>query len=156
MTLATGGLLPYMAFRNELKARTTSATVWPWHEIAGAAIEGRKGDQPNLALLALSRTGALEGCEVVPGLSLSVQSLGPGASTPLHDHSWWHIYLVQAGSGVIISGEEKSSRTLVANDVVFIPGWCLHALRNESDGPFVTLNVSNIAEQANLANFLPG
>ncbi len=156
MTLDRGGIVPYGAFRDSLAARRTGVAFWPWADVAQGLGARAGAERAGMALLALSRLPGLEGCETVPGLSLSVQSLEPGAATPTHAHAWWHVYLVQEGSGLVTCTEAGPPSRLARNDVLFIPGWCLHGLRNDGDERFTTLNVSNMAQQADLANFKPG
>lgn len=156
MSALEGRILPYGVFRDDLKTRAIAPAAWQWSAVGVALLEAHGREQPNLGLLALSREDGLSGCEIAPGLSLSVQSLGTSATTPRHAHAWWHIYVVQAGSGIVGWGEDGAERGLAANDIVFIPGWCVHALRNDGDATFVTLNISNMAQQADLGNFKPG
>lgn len=158
MSTFDGHMLPYARFRNDLKLRAESAAPVTWtQEAVNCALErAMDAEIPGLALLALSRTPELGGCETVPGVSLSVQSLGAGNRTPHHAHAWWHIYVVQSGSGLLTYGDGAPARRISLGDVVFIPGWCPHGLENDQEAPFLTLNISNMAQQADLANFRPG
>lgn len=156
MTVPDGGTIPYGVFRNELKSRRVDSVHWGWDEVSRSLAECHGAEQAGLGLLALSRTSDIAGCEIIPGISLSVQLLGPGQVTPTHAHAWWHLYVVQSGSGLLTCGEAAELRRITANDIVFIPAWCVHGLCNDGDKPFTTLSVSNMAQQANLANFKPG
>lgn len=158
MNALNGHLLPYGLFRSELKARSRapSPVIWTWDEVSLGLDRATNVEIDGLGLLALSRTAEISGGEIVPGLSLSVQSLEPGSGTPQHAHAWWHIYIVQSGSGLLSCSDRTPARRIGLGDIIFIPGWCEHRLENDGDAAFVTLNVSNMAQVADLANFLPG
>jgi gentisate 1,2-dioxygenase len=158
MSASDGHILPYGVFRADLKIRGQDSAVatWAWSTVLENLDRSMDAELPGMALIALSRNQHLAGCETVPGLSLSVQCLAPARKTPHHAHAWWHVYVVQAGSGLLLWGNEAAGRTLSPGDVSFIPGWQPHSLENNGTKDFITLNLSNMAQQADLANFRSG
>ena len=152
----SGGYLPYGIFREALKHKKIEPSCWKWNALLDRIRASFDAELPGFSLLALSRTDALTECEIVPGISLSVQALAPDMATPRHAHAWWHIYVVQAGSGVVSFDDESEPQRIVPNDIVFIPAWCTHELKNDGPEQLVTLNCSNMVQQSDLANFRPG
>jgi gentisate 1,2-dioxygenase len=151
-----GGYSGYGIFREGLKGKCIEPVTWSWDQTT-RHLESRLGAElRGIGLVALSRDDTLSGCEVIPGISCSVQSLAPNSETPRHAHAWWHVFVVQGGTGLVIFGENRKQLRVGLNDIVFIPAWCTHELLNEEREPFVTLNLSNMPQQSDLANFRPG
>ncbi|WP_409908936.1 cupin domain-containing protein [Bradyrhizobium sp.] len=148
-----GCYLAYGVLRDALKSRTTVPVAWSWSRTA-AELETRVGAEiRGISLVALSTAASDATGEVVPGISFAVQSLPVDGQTPRHSHAWWHVFVVQSGSGIVGFGDGREAIRMTRNDVVLIPAWCVHELRNDGAEPFVTLNLSNMPQQADLANF---
>lgn len=155
MPVETGRTLAYGRFRQGLALAPQEPVLWNWAELLRDVEPASASEQARIAHLALAREGADPGAEVAPGLALSLQALEPGACIESHSHSWWHIFVVQAGEGVLRAGEPETEREMRAGDVVFVPAWCRHRLSNSGDARLTMLNVSNMVEQLRLSNFRP-
>lgn len=154
MTLRNGSFLPYTRFRVDLGGRKIAPVIWGWRELQEALGLARDKELAGMSLLALSRNEGVEGCETTPGLSLSIQSLQASRSTPVHAHAWWHIFVVLGGTGKLELFDQQEEKFLCPNEIIFIPAWCIHSVRNSGNEDFTMLNISNMIQQSELSNFI--
>lgn len=149
-----GSYHAYGVFRDDLKARRIEPVIWNRNQIA-RNLDARHGAEiRDVGLVALSRNDSLSGCEIVPGVAFAMQLLTPSSETPYHAHAWWHVFVVERGAGrIVFSDKEVRVET---SDIVFVPAWCKHKLLNDTKEPFITLNLSNMPQQSDLANFESG
>jgi mannose-6-phosphate isomerase-like protein (cupin superfamily) len=78
----------------------------------------------------------------------------PGDRTTPHEHAWWHLYFVRAGTGTMVFGDPDDTVGLDAGDIVFIPAWVQHHLENGTTDDLLLLNMSNLPQQGELNNLL--
>ncbi|WP_329164217.1 cupin domain-containing protein [Streptomyces sp. NBC_01387] len=91
--------------------------------------------------------------EIFPGASMTLQAVRPGESTTPHSHSWWHLYFIRSGSGVVVFDETQETVELSEGDVMLIPAWSVHHFKNgEADGDLLLLNMSNLPQMSGLHN----
>jgi gentisate 1,2-dioxygenase len=55
-------------------------------------------------IVALAHDNTLEGCQLTPGMAVSMQWLVPGSTLNGHAHAWWHLFIIQSGSGTLSLG----------------------------------------------------
>ncbi|CAI8994080.1 Cupin_2 domain-containing protein [Pseudomonas sp. IT-P74] len=145
-----GAFFSYKDFRQSLYHRTPVPKVWKGTELAGMreALEASDVD-----IVALAHDKSIEGCEVTPGMAIAMQWLNPGVTLNGHAHSWWHLFVIQCGSGVLTLGDADGVN--VSNgDVLLVPAWTRHGFVNTSKHePLAMLNMSNMPQMALLSNF---
>jgi gentisate 1,2-dioxygenase len=44
-------------------------------------------------IVALAHDNTLEGCQLTPGMAVSMQWLVPGSTLNGHAHAWWHLFI---------------------------------------------------------------
>ncbi|MFD9094943.1 cupin domain-containing protein [Streptomyces collinus] len=148
MPVQTGRQFPYLEFRRRHVRETPAPVVWPWETLAGELAEAEHSEYGTLTL-----AGPDGGHEIVPGTSMTFQSVRPGERTTPHAHSWWHLYFVRSGSGVLVLDETDESTELSDGDVLLIPAWWAHHFENRgTEGDLLLLNMSNLPQQAALHN----
>jgi len=120
---------------------------WHWRDIDAAQTDYPHGERGTVALVAEDRG---ESGEVAPGLSLAVQTVPPDTETGAHRHSFWHLYWVAAGAGLLVLADE-APLALSFGDVVYVPPWCMHRFSNhQSETPLVMFALQNLPQLAAL------
>ena len=136
-------------FRQSLNQPPLSARVWTHDELA-AMRESLAASEVDI--VALAHDNSLEGCKLTPGVAVSMQWLKPGAVLNGHAHGWWHLFVIQAGSGLLTMGEGEAVRAS-AGDVLLVPAWTRHGFVNTSASePMAMLNMSNMPQLALLSS----
>jgi quercetin dioxygenase-like cupin family protein len=64
-------------------------------------------------------------------ISMGTLELPPGSSLDAHHHAPPEVYFVTDGRGTVLLGGEP--RPVQAGDVVYIPGDCVHGVKNTGD-----------------------
>ena len=81
-----------------------------------------------------------------------MQWLKPGAVLNGHAHGWWHLFVIQAGSGLLTMGEDDEVRASTG-DVLLVPAWTRHGFVNTSaTESMAMLNMSNMPQLALLSS----
>ena len=62
--------------------------------------------------------------EGAPNFSMRLFEIGPGGSTPHHDHAWEHEVFILEGEGKLVG--DTASQPLTPGNVVFVPGGETH------------------------------
>jgi gentisate 1,2-dioxygenase len=145
-----GAFFSYKNFRQSLNHRPISPKVWKASELAGMR---RTLEASEVDIVALAHDKSLEGCEVTPGMAVAMQWLNPGVSLKGHAHAWWHLFIIQSGSGLLTLGDADEVN-VSPGDVLLVPAWTRHGFVNPSHHePLAMLNMSNMTQMALLSNF---
>jgi gentisate 1,2-dioxygenase len=145
-----GAFFSYKDFRQSLHHQPTSPKVWKGTELAGLpqALAASEVD-----IVALAHDKSVEGCEVTPGVAIAMQWLKPGVVLNGHAHSWWHLFVIQSGNGLMTLGAADEVN-VSSGDVLLVPAWTRHGFVNTRvDAPLAMLNMSNMPQMALLSNF---
>lgn len=145
-----GTAMAYEEYREHFKPETSAPVHWRWGAIADKLNAGKHGERGSLTL---SLSGAAQDCELLPGMAINVQVVPNGGRTRAHAHSWWHLFFVRSGSARAHLRDQEP-REIEAGDVLLVPAWTDHFFINESGSDLVLLSMSNLPQQAALANHL--
>ncbi|PMS35451.1 Cupin domain-containing protein [Trinickia symbiotica] len=148
-SVTEGRLFDYGQYRDHFADVPEQAVVWPWPQTAKSLAAARHGERGTFTL---TRDGTAAGCEIVPGMAINVQVVPPHESTRPHAHAWWHLFIVQSGSGVAHVGEHEEPVRLAPRDVLIVPAWCMHAFHCDADEALVLFSMSNLPQQKSLGN----
>ncbi|MVV47764.1 cupin domain-containing protein [Pseudomonas sp. PB120] len=145
-----GALFSYKDFRKSLHHQHVSPRVWKGAELTQA----RKNlEHSDVDTVALAHDTSVEGCEVTPGMAIAMQWLNPGVVLKGHAHSWWHLFVIQSGSGALTLGDADEV-SVSPGDVLLVPAWTKHGFVNTGTvEPLAMLNMSNMPQVALLSNF---
>lgn len=103
-------------------------------------------------IVALAHDNSTEGCKLTPGMAVSMQWLKPGTELNGHAHSWWHLFIIQSGSGELTLGDAEAV-SVSPGDVLLVPAWTRHGFVNTSAiESLAMLNMSNMPQMALLSN----
>ncbi|KAB0500317.1 cupin domain-containing protein [Pseudomonas vancouverensis] len=145
-----GAFFSYADFRKNLHHKPVSAKVWRHSELAGMRQTLEASD---VDIVALAHDKSLQGCEVTPGMAIAMQWLNPGVTLNGHAHSWWHLFIIQCGNGLLTLGDADEVN-VSSGDVLLVPAWTRHGFVNTSKHePLAMLNMSNMPQMALLSNF---
>lgn len=149
MNNVRGGFFSYKDFRQSLKRSPGSARVWKQDEL----VDMRQSlAASEVDIVALAHDNSLEGCRLMPGMAVSMQWLIPGSTLTGHAHSWWHLFIIQSGSGTLTLGDADAVN-ISPGDVLLVPAWTRHGFVNTSaTEPLAMLNMSNMPQMALLSN----
>lgn len=148
MNNVQGAFFSYKDFRQSLHQPLVSARVWKAAELAGVR-QGLESSEVDIVALAHERT--IEGCKLTPGMAVSMQWLKPGTVLNGHVHAWWHLFIIQSGSGALTLGDADEVG-VSAGDVLLVPAWTRHGFVNTSaTEPLAMLNMSNMPQMELLA-----
>jgi gentisate 1,2-dioxygenase len=144
-----GGLMPFEAYLKAAAKPPQSGIHWPWGMVMGRAQGGDHGERGTVALVSQPDSG-----EAAPGVSLALQVVAPGQATSPHRHSFWHLYVVQEGTGDgYLDGTLHCA--LAPGDVLYVPAWSLHSFRNTSKAlPLVLYALQNLPQVATLGTLV--
>ncbi|TKC87768.1 cupin domain-containing protein [Trinickia terrae] len=148
-TVIHGRLFDYRRYRSHFADAAPRAVAWSWPEIAAGLASSQHGERGTFTL---SADGAAAGCEILPGLAVNVQVVQAGASTRPHAHAWWHLFVVQSGSGTAYLGAQRDPVRLAARDLLLVPAWCEHAFQCDADAALILFSASNLPQQTALGN----
>ncbi|WP_345894325.1 cupin domain-containing protein [Pseudomonas violetae] len=149
MNNVQGAFFSYDEFRQSLHQPLQSVRVWTSDELL-AMRESLASSEVDI--VALAHDNSIEGCKLTPGVAVSVQWLKPGAALNRHAHGWWHLFVIQAGSGLLTMGEGEEVRASIG-DVLLVPAWTRHGFVNTSaTEPMAMLNMSNMPQLALLSS----
>jgi quercetin dioxygenase-like cupin family protein len=104
------------------EAYTRNESEYPWEYEPGE--EGRNDVIRWRTLLSGDRTPT-------HSISMGTLELLSGSSLDAHHHAPLEVYFVTEGHGTLLIGAEQ--RAVRAGDVVYIPGNCVHGIKNTSD-----------------------
>ncbi len=143
-----GGYFPYQEFRESLNRPPQTAKVWRRDELAQVRQSLESSD---VDIVALAHHNSTDGCNLMPGMAVSMQWLKPGGTLNGHAHAWWHLFIIQSGSGELTLGDAQAV-TVSIGDVLLVPAWTRHGFVNSSDQPLAMLNMSNMPQMAQLCS----
>ena len=149
MNNVQGAFFSYKDFRQSLHQPPVSAQVWKRGELTDMrqSLEASEVD-----IVALAHDNSIEGCKLTPGMAVSMQWLKPGTELNGHAHSWWHLFIIQSGSGTLTLGDADAVN-ISPGDVLLVPAWTRHGFINtSSDDALAMLNLSNMPQMALLSN----
>lgn len=63
-----------------------------------------------------------------PALGISVLFVPPGARMELHQHEAEEVYVIQSGTGEMLTADD--SRPVAPGDYVYLPPWAWHGIEN--------------------------
>ena len=145
-----GAFFSYKNFRQSLHHQPISPKVWKGAELAELP---KSLAASEVDIVALAHDKSVAGCEVTPGMAIAMQWLKPGEVLNGHAHSWWHLFVIQSGSGLLTLGE-VDELNVSSGDVLLVPAWTKHGFVNTSAStPLAMLNMSNMPQMALLSNF---
>jgi gentisate 1,2-dioxygenase len=145
-----GAFFSYEDFRKSLHHQPIIPKVWKGTELAQLpqALAASEVD-----IVALAHDKSIAGCEVTPGMAIAMQWLHPGVELKGHAHSWWHLFVIQSGTGLLTLGDADEV-SVSPGDVLLVPAWTTHGFVNTSASePLAMLNMSNMPQMALLSNF---
>jgi gentisate 1,2-dioxygenase len=150
MNSVQGAFFSYKDFRQSLSQQPASARVWR----AGELADMRQSLQASeVDIVALAHDNSIEGCKLTPGMAVSMQWLIPGTELIGHAHAWWHLFIVQSGSGTMTLGDADEV-SISPGDVMLVPAWTRHGFVNSrATEPLAMLNLSNMPQMMLLSNF---
>jgi len=144
-----GGFFSYKEFRQSLNRPSVNARVWKDGELADIR---QSLEASEIDIVALAHDNSTEGCKLTPGMAVSMQWLKPGTELNGHTHSWWHLFIIQSGSGELTLGDAEAVK-VNAGDVLLVPAWTPHGFVNTSaTESLAMLNMSNMPQMALLSN----
>lgn len=144
-----GAFFSYKDFRQSLQPPSVGARVWKEHELSDwrKSFAAREVD-----IVALAHENSTEGCQLTPGMAVSMQWLKPGATLDGHVHSWWHLFIIQSGQGELTLGDADAV-AVGPGDVLLVPACTRHGFVNTSHTePLAMLNMSNMPAMAQIDN----
>lgn len=143
-----GEFFSYKDFRQSLQRPSASARVWKDEELRNMRQSLADSD---VDIVALAHQNSLEGCRLTPGMAVSMQWLVPGSVLNGHAHAWWHLFIIQSGTGTLTLGEADAVN-VSPGDVLLVPAWSEHGFVNTSaTEPLAMLNMSNMPQMASLS-----
>ncbi|MFJ3368808.1 cupin domain-containing protein [Pseudomonas sp. NPDC086251] len=149
MNNVQGGFFSYNDFRQSLHQPSVSARVWKGGELTDMR---QRLEASEIDIVALAHDNSIEGCKLTPGMAVSMQWLKPGAVLNGHAHAWWHLFIIQSGSGALSLGDADEV-SVSPGDVLLVPAWTHHGFVNTSaTEPLAMLNMSNMPQMAQLSN----
>lgn len=149
MNNTKGGFFSYKDFRQSLANPPASAKVWKDGELADIR---HSLETSEIDIVALAHDNSVEGCKLTPGMAVSMQWLKPGTALNGHAHSWWHLFIIQCGSGALTLGDADEV-SVSQGDVLLVPAWTRHGFVNTSaTQPLAMLNLSNMPQIAQLSS----
>jgi gentisate 1,2-dioxygenase len=149
MNNVQGGFFSYNDFRQSLQQPSVSARVWKGSELTDMR---QRLEASEIDIVALAHDNSIEGCKLTPGMAVSMQWLKPGAVLNGHAHAWWHLFIIQSGSGALSLGDADEV-SVSPGDVLLVPAWTQHGFVNTSaTEPLAMLNMSNMPQMAQLSN----
>ncbi len=143
-----GEYFPYQAFRESLNRPPQTAKVWRRDELAQVRQSFEASD---VDIVALAHHNSTDGCNLMPGMAVSMQWLKPGGALNGHAHAWWHLFIIQSGSGELSLGDAQAV-SVSTGDVLLVPAWTRHGFVNSSTQPLAMLNMSNMPQLAQLSS----
>jgi gentisate 1,2-dioxygenase len=146
MSISTGRLLVFDSYLDAAKKSKPDPCHWRWPNIEATAAHFARGERGTLALVSGS---ADAGVEAAPGVSMALQAIYPGERTTTHTHSFWHLYIVLAGTGSACVGAEEDT-ALAVHDVLYVPPWTHHAFSNDGKQPLLLYALQNLPQLAQL------
>ncbi|MGE8066905.1 cupin domain-containing protein [Pseudomonas sp. NPDC089569] len=149
MSSVQGAFFSYKDFRQSLQQQPNTARVWKGAEL----VDMRKRlEDSEVDIVALAHDNSLEGCQLIPGVAMSMQWLKPGSVLEGHVHAWWHLFIIQCGSGTLTLGDAEPA-SISSGDLLLVPAWTRHGFVNTSETePLAMLNVSNMPQMELLTN----
>jgi gentisate 1,2-dioxygenase len=150
MNNVQGAFFSYKDFRQSLHHRPASSRVWKDTELTQLRQSLATSE---LDIVALAHDESLQGCEVTPGMGMAMQWLKPGTTLDGHSHAWWHLFVIQSGSGTLTLGDADPVN-IGPGDVLLVPAWTTHGFVNTHDSePLAMLNMSNMPQRSQLSSF---
>ena len=95
MNNVQGAFFSYKDFRQSLDRQPIKPRVWRCSELGDMRQTLEASD---VDIVALAHDNTLEGCQLTPGMAVSMQWLVPGSTLTGHAHAWWHLFIIQSGS----------------------------------------------------------
>ncbi|WP_448106384.1 cupin domain-containing protein [Pseudomonas azerbaijanoccidentalis] len=149
MNNVQGAFFSYKDFRQSLDRQPIKPRVWKAAELTDMRQTLEASD---IDIVALAHDNNLEGCQLTPGMAVSMQWLVPGSTLTGHAHAWWHLFIIQSGSGALTLGDADEV-SVSPGDVLLVPAWTRHGFVNTSaTEPLAMLNLSNMPQMALLSN----
>ncbi|AJK46101.1 cupin domain-containing protein [Burkholderia plantarii] len=146
-----GELFDYQQYREHFADAEPSAVAWSWAAIVARLADSAHGERGTFTL---SADGTASGCEILPGMAVNVQVVQAGASTRPHAHAWWHLFVVQSGSGTAYLGATGEAVKLATRDLLLVPAWCEHAFQCDKAAALILFSMSNLPQQTRLGNLM--
>ena len=149
MNNVQGAFFSYKNFRQSLDRQPIKPRVWRCSELGDMRQTLEASD---VDIVALAHDNTLEGCQLTPGMAVSMQWLVPGSTLDGHAHAWWHLFIIQSGSGTLSLGDADEVN-IGPGDVLLVPAWTRHGFVNTSTTEALAmLNLSNMPQMALLSN----
>lgn len=149
MNNVRGAFFSYKDFRQSLNSPPASAKVWKDSELSDLR---HSLETSEIDIVALAQDHSVEGCKLTPGMAVSMQWLKPGTALNGHAHSWWHLFIIQSGSGTLTLGDADEV-SVSPGDVLLVPAWTRHGFVNTSTTEALAmLNLSNMPQIAQLSS----
>lgn len=147
MTIASGSRFPYPDFKKRYDTPPPEPVVWRWRDISGGLGDA---EHPERGTLALSMPDG--GAEIIRDVAVAYQVVPAGKSTTPHAHTWYHLFVVQSGSGTVTFQDTGETTDLNPGDLLLVPAWSPHHFDNPTGQDLVLLNLMNIPMLAHLGN----
>jgi len=144
-----GAILPFAEYLAQNRRKRPSSVIWRWSDLEEAIARARHGERGTIAL---ADPNSADPATIAPGLSAAVQIVKHGDRTAPHAHSFWHLYFVHSGSGLVLVDEDATGTPIGAGDCVFIPAWSSHAFANAGREPLVLFALQNLPLMAGIGS----
>ncbi|MFD0448631.1 cupin domain-containing protein [Streptomyces indonesiensis] len=147
MPIGSGGQFPYPDFKKRYDTLLPEPVVWRWADTSGQLSDT---EHPERGTLALSLPNG--SAEIIRDVAVAYQVIPAGKNTTPHAHTWYHLFVVQAGTGTVTFHDTSETTDLSLGDLLLVPAWSLHHFNNPTSQSLVLLNLMNIPLLAELGN----
>ncbi|TBW33996.1 cupin domain-containing protein [Azotobacter chroococcum] len=142
-------VVDYTRYRAHFHPAPAASRHWNWAELL---LTLQSASHTERGSLTLTRDGTVQGCELLPGMAINIQRVPAGGRTLPHAHSWWHLFLVQEGRGVVQCADEPC-RQVSEGDLLLVPPGVMHRIENNGGVELMLLSMSNLPQQVALGSF---
>ncbi|MFI6054535.1 cupin domain-containing protein [Streptomyces violascens] len=147
MPVHSGSRFPYPEFKKRYDIPRQDPVLWQWAELSN---ELGGVEHPERGTLALSLPDG--SAEVLRDVAVAYQVVPAGERTSPHAHSWYHLFVVQTGTGTVTFHDRSETTELNTGDILLVPAGAWHYFDNPTGQDLVLLNLMNIPLLAHLGN----
>ncbi|MFI6685549.1 cupin domain-containing protein [Streptomyces sp. NPDC050485] len=147
MSVQSGSRFPYPDFKKRYDTPRQEPVLWRWAELS-QELGGVEHPERGTLALALPDGSA----EVLRDVAVAYQVVPAGERTSPHTHTWYHLFVVQAGTGTVTFHDRSETTELHIGDILLVPAGSPHHFDNPTGQDLVLLNLMNIPLLAHLGN----
>lgn len=149
--LIQGATISFDEYRTKALRKRKTPIIWKWIKMSEMLKSAKHHPRGSLVL---SSSDENDPATIAPGLSFTIQVIKPGENTQYHQHSFWHLYIVNSGQGFVSLENENIKHELTTGDALFIPAWYSHQFANETNLSFILFAIQNLPQQAALGSLI--